>query len=99
MNRNRDPQLVDIINCAIDYVNEFPELKRQGLKVDTKECRVETVQRIHEPEMGAVSSTMLPYWKVHIKSNIFPGPHKYFIAIVEQEVGGSLTVTDFVPGD
>ncbi len=99
MNRNPNPQSADIINCAIEYVNEFPELKRQGLKVDTKECTVETVPNVPELEIGASSSTVVLSWKVHIKSNIFPGPHKYFIAIVEQEVGGSLTVTDFVPGD
>jgi hypothetical protein len=97
MNRTRNSQLADIINCAIAYVNEFPELKNQGLKVDTKDCKVESVSNPHEAEIGALPSIMPPYWKVHIKSDNFPGPHKYFIATVEREVGGSLAVTNFVP--
>jgi len=99
MNSNRHPQLAGIINCAIEYVNEFPELKNPGLKVDPKDCQVETLRKVPDLEMGASPSTMPPFWKVHIKSNIFPGPLKHFIATVELEVGGSLAVTDFVPGD
>ena len=94
---NSDPQSADIINCALEHVNELPELKNLRLKVDTKDCRVETKRCIQEPEIGASSSTMPPYWEVHIKSNIFPGPQRYFIAVVEREVGGSLAVTRFFP--
>ena len=96
---NRDPQSADIINCALEHVNEFPELKNEELKIDTKDCRVETKRSIQEPEIGASAGMMPPYWKVHIKSTIFPGHQKYFIAIVEREVGGSLAVTRFYSGD
>lgn len=97
MNRSQNPQLSDIINCAIAYVNEFPELKNQGLKIDAKDCQVETVRNLHKTETGVSPSAMPPYWKIHIKSDNFPGPFQHYIATVEREVGGSLAVTNFDP--
>ena len=100
MNRDQNQQLTDIINCAIAYVNGFPELKQHGSKVDIKDCWVEPEPSPHIPEIGGSAITILPpsKWQVHIISDIFPGPHPHYIAIVEREVGGSLAVTHFFPG-